>query len=283
MNSRKALLVIILALLLSSCSSLEAYFEQSSVTVVSPQEGFRHTDILAAGQPLYVPLVLKLLSSNEDPKTARIYINSLGPVYCILTPNIEKDCGQIPVIQHGDQIIRIEIDIMDGDTVYRTQTYTSTFSWVPYEGWWDLSALKLAKVFDKNTPESGYKLFALILVVVLSLVSYFLSRRSVFVSFLGGWSSLVLLAIIYAFSGSLIGQSVAFTLGVICVVSAFCCGAGYYIYLHYEQSLHTVPLPPRGLDSESEIGEDSDTVNAQFVDMGDYLPMPYPNDQNITI
>lgn len=132
MNSKKSLLAIFLVLFLSGCSSLEAFFESSSVAIISPVEGLRLTDVPQAGQAAYTPIVLLLLSNHEGAKVARVWVNDVGPAYCLLTPDIKQDCGLLPLINQGPQTVRVEIDIMDGNKVYATQPYSVSFLWAPY-------------------------------------------------------------------------------------------------------------------------------------------------------
>lgn len=285
MNARKAILAIILVLFLSSCSSLEAYFESSSVVIISPAEGLRLIDVPHAGQAVYTPIELLLLSNHEGAKVARVWVNDVGPAYCLLTPDIKQDCGQLPLMNSGPQTVMVEIDIMDRDKVFATQKYSASFLWAPYEGW-DIPAYKLAQAVNKDSPASGYKLFALILVIGLSLGSYFLSRRSVIVSFLGGWTGLVLLMIVYAFSGSPIAQSVAWSLVILAVLTAI---FGYAGYRYYQFSLlrqRTVTLPPDSVREDFHQpgdSEDDDVLEAEttVLPVDGYLPAPRPIDPKI--
>ena len=72
MNGRKALLTLIIVLFVSSCSSLEAYFENSSVVFVSPVEGLRLIDAPQVGKTVYTPLELILFSNHEEPIHLRL-------------------------------------------------------------------------------------------------------------------------------------------------------------------------------------------------------------------
>ena len=285
MNGRKALLTLIIVLFVSSCSSLEAYFENSSVVFVSPTEGLRLIEVPRTGQTLYTPLELILFSNHEEPKLARVWVNDVGPAYCLLTPAIKQDCGQIPLMNPGPQTVRVEIDIMDGNTVYATQTYTVSFLWAPYEGW-DIPANKLAQVLHKETAATGYKLFAFILVAVLSLAGYFLFRRSFIVSLLCGWTGLVLLAVAYAFSGSPIAQSIAWLLVVLSALLAILGYAGYRYYQFRLLQQRTVTLPPdswKDDPDERDVSENNDVIEAETTILSNdgYLPSPLPQDPEI--
>lgn len=253
--------------------------------IISPAEGLRLIDVPQTGQAIYTSLELLLLSNHEEAKWARVWVNDVGPAFCLLTPDIKQDCGQLPLISQGPQTVRVEIDIMNGDEVYTTQTYSVSLLWEPYEGW-DIPAYKLAQIVNKNNPAAGYKLFALILVIGILLGSYFLSRRSWIASILGGETALLLLAIAYAFSGSTIAQAVAMSLVALFILSVI---VGYAAFRYYQFRLlrqRTITLPPDSVVGDFHQPDDfenDDIVESEttVLNIGGYLPSPHPKDPKI--
>lgn len=250
------------------------------MTIISPHEGDRLTDLPPEGQTRYVPLYLLLSSNYGEDKIVRVYVNGLGPAFCTLSPNIIKDCGEVPLMEQGNQVIRVEIDIFADGQVYSTQSDTVNFLWAPYEGW-DLTALHLAKSLGKDSPLFGYHLFSLILVIGLSLLGYIFTRRSILGASLAGWVGLLILTISFGLIDSLIANGVAWTFAVLCFIFLVLGVVIYFLVAHYRESKKTVVLPDTEGDDSREESDRHKTEVRDFNVSGkkprplrEYLPQP---------
>lgn len=256
------------------------------MTIISPHEGERLTDNLPPGQTLYTPLILLLSSNYEDDKIARVFVNGIGPAFCTLSPNKAKDCGQVPLMKQGDQVIRVEIDIFADDQIYSTQSDMVTFLWDPYGGWWDLTALNVANSLGKDSPVFGYRLFSLILVIGLSLLGYIFTRRSILVAGIAGWIGLLILTVTFSLVDSLVAHAVAWYFAKLCLVFLVLGAVIYLLVARYQESKKTVRLPDTEDDDDTweEAGRrktevrEYDVSGKKSVPSAEYLPSPKIDD-----
>lgn len=176
-----------------ACSTLKAFTEETSISIVSPDPEVRIVDEFHKdGTPVQTNLSVRMNTNTDRYIPATIYLNGVAkPDICILAPNETTNCGALDLYNQGQQTVRVEVAKLNGEVLVAE----IVFLWEPYIGW-DAVALKLAQVVGSNSPTIGFFLFGIMFLVVLNILilAVFKSSQSVV---LGIFASTIILIILF--------------------------------------------------------------------------------------